>query len=82
MGKYSKDDYEFEKNRQAILQLTQNKQTLKPDDAHKSLWEYEITEHRIRKKREKFLAFGAYCGILSLFISCIMALNLYFKFIG
>lgn len=82
MGKYSKEDYEFEKNKQAILQLTQNKKTLKPDDAHQSLWEYEISEHRHRKKREKMLMFGAYCGILSLLVSCFLVVNLYFKFIG
>jgi len=65
MGKYSKEDYEFEKNKQEILQLTQNRNSLKQAE-HASVWELEIEEHRKRKRREKFMMFGASCGILSM----------------
>lgn len=65
MGKYSKEDYEFEKNKQEILQLTQNRNSQKQEE-HASVWEFEIEEHRKRKSREKFMMFGASCGILSM----------------
>lgn len=64
MGKYSKEDYEFERSKQEILNLTQNRGQLK-EEAHASVWEFEIKEHRKRKRKEKFMMFGASCGILS-----------------
>ena len=65
MGKYSKEDYEFERSKQEILQLTQNRGQLK-EETHDSVWEFEIQEHRKRKRKEKFMIFCASCGILSL----------------
>ncbi|MBI9013929.1 MAG: hypothetical protein JEZ08_16965 [Clostridiales bacterium] len=65
MGKYSKEDYEFEKNKQEILKLTQNRHAMKKEE-HASVWEFEIEEHRKRKRKEKFMMFGAGCGILSM----------------
>lgn len=63
MGKYSKEDYEFERTKQEILALTQRKVET---DEKQSVWAYEIEEHRKRKKREKFMMFGAICGMISL----------------
>jgi len=63
MGKYSKEDYEFERSKQEILALTQRKPQ---QEDHSTLWAYEIEEHRKRKKRERFMMFGAICGIISL----------------
>lgn len=63
MGKYSKEDYEFERTKQEILALTSNKP--KKDDKQ-SVWAYEIEEHRKHKKKEKFMMFGAICGMISL----------------
>ncbi len=65
MSKYSKEDYEFERNKQEILQLTQNRSQLKKESSN-SVWEFEIKEHRKRKRKEKFMMFGASCGILSM----------------
>lgn len=60
MSKYLQEDLEFERNKAAILALsgTQNKNA--------SLWDFEIEAHRKRKKLDRFLIFGAFCGILSL----------------
>lgn len=63
MGKYSKEDYEFERSKQEILALTQRQV---PKEEHSTLWAFEIEEHRKRKKKEKFMMFGAVCGILSI----------------
>ena len=63
MGKYSKEDYEFERTKQEILALRQDKP---PKEEFSSLWAYEIEEHRKRKKKDKFMMFGAICGIISL----------------
>lgn len=62
MGKYSKEEYEFERNRQEILSLTQNRER---NDEQKAVWAYEIEEFRKQKKREKFMMFGAICGVIS-----------------
>ncbi|MCH4888672.1 hypothetical protein EZV73_13850 [Acidaminobacter sp. JC074] len=63
MGKYSKEDYEFERNKQEILALTQRKPV---EDDSKSVWAYELEEYRKHQKKEKFMMFGAICGIISL----------------
>lgn len=71
MGKYSKEDYEFEKSKQAILALTDSK------EKHQSVSELEILEHRKRKKRERFMMVGALLGFLSFLMSSFLFLNLY-----
>lgn len=78
MGKYSKDDYEFEKNRQAILAMTGK--TPKQDD-RQSVWELEILEYRKKKKREQYMMLGSTLGIISFLLSSFLILNLFFKFI-
>ena len=47
----------------------------------KSVWEYEIIEHRKKKVKEKFMMFGGICGIVSLIISVFLLLNLFYGFI-
>lgn len=74
MGKYSKEDYEFERNKQEILSLTRSQP--KTDD-HSSVWAYEIEEHRKQKKKEKFMMFGAICGVISLLYNIITAILQY-----
>lgn len=91
MGNRSNSDLEFEKNRQEILQMTQRTNAKKSysseemffssDPNNKALWEYEIIEHRKRKKRESFILFGGICGFLSLIISIGLVLNLFFEFV-
>lgn len=73
MGKYSKEDYEFEKNKQEILKLTQTRHSIKQEE-HASVWEFEIEEHRKRKRKDKFMIFGASCGILSMLYIMITAI--------
>jgi hypothetical protein len=79
MGKYSKEDYEFEKNKQEILKLTGVK--TKQNDHH-AVWEYEIEEHRKKQKKERFMMFGATLGILSFLISIFLLINEFFNMIG
>ncbi len=62
MGKYSKEEYEFEKNKQEILALSQKRS---PEEESKSVWAYEIEEYRKHQKKEKVMLFGAICGIIS-----------------
>ncbi len=35
---------------------------------HRYAWEYELEAYRSQKKRAKWLAIGAFCGVLSLVI--------------
>ncbi len=72
MGKYSKEDYEFERSKQEILQLTQNRGQYR-DETHPAVWELEVKEHRKRKRKENFMMFGAWCGILSLLYTLVTA---------
>ena len=60
MGKYSQDDIEFEQSKADILKLRSTK------TEHQSVWDFEIDAHRKRQKLDRFLMFGAFCGILSL----------------
>jgi len=78
MGKYSKDDYEFEKNKQAILALRQGNKEKDEQPANESVWAFEIEEHRKRVRREKFMMFGSVLGILGFLMSIFLILNLYF----
>ena len=90
VGNKGNSDLEFEKNRQEILRMTQktnykknylNEETFFSTDPNsKALWEYEIIEHRKRKKRENFILFGGMCGFISLIISFGLVLNLFFNF--
>lgn len=79
MGKYSKEDYEFEKNKQALLNLAKEK---KQTSDHQPVWALELEAFRKQKKKERFMMFGSICGILSLILSGLLTLNLYMKFIG
>ena len=77
------DQYDFEKNKEEILKLTQKigderqlnkrakKKDLKPEDSRYA-WEFELKEYRKRKKREKFFMFGAIMGILSMLLNIIL----------
>lgn len=60
MAKYSKEELEFEQNKAAILGFRDEKKK------QHSVWDFEIEAHRKRKKMDRFLMFGAFCGILSL----------------
>lgn len=60
MSKYSKDDFEFEQNKAAILAMNG------PQKKNASVWDFEIEAHRKKQKLDRFLIFGAFCGILSL----------------
>lgn len=71
MGKYSKEDYEFEKSKQAILALNSKK------EKHPSVSELEIIEYRKRKQRESYMIFGATLGIISFVISSFLVVNLF-----
>ncbi len=94
MGKNTASDIEFEKNRQDILRMAQqanfnkiiNNSTSPDDDLlvsgdRKAIWEYEIIEYRKKKNREKFMVFGASCGVISLIISLLNILNQTLHFI-
>lgn len=82
MGKYSKEDYEFEKNKQALLSLAKSNGSYKPKEAHERVSDFEIRAHRHQKKRDRFLLFGGVCGIISLIITVILLLNVFYKFMG
>lgn len=81
MGKYSKEDYEFERNKQAILALT-NKKEVQAQSRRQAVWEYELNEYRRRKKQDRFLFFGACCGVLSFIIAVFSLLNQLYHLIG
>ncbi len=94
MGKNTASDLEFERNRQDILRMAQKASMEKiiennrsPDDEllikgdRKAVWEYEIIEHRKKKNRERFMIFGAACGVLSLILTSLVILNYFLHFI-
>lgn len=80
MGKYSKEDYEFERNKQAILELRKQKAPVKEQNG--SVWEFELNEYRRRKKQDRFLVFGAVCGILGFCMSGFLLLNTFYHYVG
>ncbi len=74
MSKEILDQLEFEKNKRKIL--SQTNAIKKPvesgkDSSNKYAWEYELEFYRQSKRRDKFYAFGAICGILALIITLI-----------
>lgn len=94
MAKEHASDLEFERNRQEILKMAQkaslNKVTenRSADERNellsgdkKSVWEYEIIEHRKKKNKDKFMMFGATCGLISLIISIFTLANQVYNFI-
>lgn len=80
MGKYSKEDYEFEKNKQAILALAKDQSYVKRQ--HPSVWDYELNLYRRQKKKDVFLMIGGLCGIVSLGISAFLLFNTFYQWIG
>ncbi|MBN2797129.1 MAG: hypothetical protein JXR88_17080 [Clostridia bacterium] len=80
MGKYSKEDYEFEKNKQAILALAKEQNYIKKQ--HPSVWDYELDQFRRQKKVDRFLILGGLCGLISLMISVFLFLNTMYHWVG
>ena len=62
MDFYAGEQDEFEKNKAEILKMTLSAREKK----HSSVRDFEIEAYRRRKKTDRFLIFGALCGILSL----------------
>lgn len=63
------EDLEFERSRMEILKMTGKNVSEYQTSSKKRAWEYEIEEYRKRKKLNKFLIFGAICGIVSLILT-------------
>ena len=82
------EDLEFEKNRMELLKkinpsiVEERKESdySEEGESRKKAWEYELDEYKKRKSKEKFLIFGALCGVLSLIINLIINYNLIIKF--
>lgn len=78
MSKEILEQLEFEKSKRRILEQT--KVIKKPendtkgvnDNPNKYAWEYELEFYRKSKRRDRFYAFGAICGILALIITLIL----------
>jgi hypothetical protein len=62
MDLYASEKDEFEKNKAEILKMTLSAR----ENKHTSVRDFEIEAFRRRKKTDRFLIFGALCGILSL----------------
>lgn len=71
MAKLAQADLEFERNKAAILEMNACK------GKHPSVWDFEIDAHRKRQKLDRFLMFGAFCGIFSLIGTLYMIYNFY-----
>ena len=72
MGRKSTEQLEFEKSRQDILRMSGRDSQPSfsgKEEEQKYAWEIELEEYRSRKKLDRFLIFGALCGVLSLLIS-------------
>lgn len=78
----SRKNKEFEQSRQDVLRMAremgdkrkaevplEDKSENKLEGERKYAWEFEILEYRRKKRIEKFLVFGATCGVLSLIIT-------------
>lgn len=71
----SKEELELQKNRLEILKMSGRQEMIhQPEDPASNLyaWEYELEFYKGLKKREKFYAFGGFCGILSLIIVVVL----------
>lgn len=67
MVRKSSEQRAFEKSRKDILKLSEKE--VGKEEEQKYAWEIELEEYRNRKRMDRFLVFGALCGILSLLIS-------------
>ncbi len=71
MARKSKEASEFEQSRKDILEMSGK------DEEQRYAWEIELEEYRARKKLDRFLKFGAVCGIVSLIVSLGLVWSLY-----
>ena len=72
MKSMTKDEIELQKNRLEILKLTGKQEHMVLEEKNEDnvyLWQYELEHYKREKKKERFYAFGAICGILSLGIT-------------
>ncbi len=72
MARKSTEQLEFEKSRKDILKLSgkDNEPSFTgKEEEQRYAWEIELEEYRNRKKLDRFLIFGASCGVLSLIVS-------------
>ena len=83
MARKSNEQLEFEKSRQDILKMS-GKDTESgfagKEEEQRYAWEIELEEYRSRKRLDRFLIFGALCGVISLMIS-IYVLMSYMAFV-
>jgi len=78
MGRKSTEQLEFEKSRQDILKMSGREAPSEftgQEEEQKYAWEIELEEYRNRKRLDRFLVFGALCGVLSLLISIYILLT-------
>jgi len=86
MIRKSSEQKEFEKSRKDILKMSGRESGREVDvlgigkeEEQRYAWEIELEEYRNRKKLDRFLKFGALCGIIALIISLGLVWSLYFK---
>ncbi|GAB6106261.1 hypothetical protein [Fusibacter bizertensis] len=84
MSKEILEQLEFEKSKRKILEQT--KVIKKPeseakDNPSKYAWEYELEFYRKSKRKDRFYAFGAICGILALVITLLFNGNDIWRFL-
>ena len=78
MGRKSTKQLEFEKSRQDILKMSGRDSEPSfsgKEEEQKYAWEIELEEYRSRKRMDRFLIFGALCGVLSLIVSIYVLLT-------
>ncbi len=65
---------EIEKQRRGISSGTGDYSNGKglPSKEHRFAWEYELEAYRAQKNKIKWLAAGAFCGVLSLMLEIIL----------
>lgn len=71
----SKEELELQKNRLEILKMSGKEEMIHtPKDPASNLyaWEYELENYKRLRRRERFYAFGAWCGILSLILVLVL----------
>lgn len=67
----SKEELELQKNRLEILKMSGKEEMIHQAEEPSSnlyAWEYELEYYKRLRKRERFYAFGAWCGIVSLIL--------------
>lgn len=78
MMRKSTEHLEFERSRKDILKMSgkdPNQGLPGREEEKKYAWEIELEEYRSRKRLDRFLIFGAMCGIASLIISLYVLMN-------